>query len=310
MPRSQRKSFPFPALSRQELALIAVTMVWGGTFLAVQTALTVSGPLFFVGLRFATAALLAALLSTRVLRGLTLREVGAGSFIGVCIFFGYALQTYGLQTISSSKSAFITAMYVPMVPLLQWGVLKRLPSLMSWIGVGLAFVGLILLTGPDAGTLQLGKGELLTLIGALSIAAEIILISRYAGTVDSRRVTVVQLACTSLLALLAMPMMAEPLPQFSWLLVGIATAMGLASALIQLTMNWAQKSVSPTRATVIYAGEPVWAGIIGRIAGERLPGLALLGGALIVAGVLISELKPRKKSDPHPQGSDRPPPPA
>ncbi|MEB2399327.1 MAG: DMT family transporter [Alcaligenaceae bacterium] len=297
MPQPQQERFRFPALNRQELALIAVTMVWGGTFLAVQTALTASGPLFFVALRFAMAALLAALLSCKVLRGLTLREILAGSSIGVCIFFGYALQTYGLQTISSSKSAFITAMYVPMVPLLQWCVLKRPPSLMSWIGVALAFTGLVLLTGPDAGTLELGKGELLTLIGALSIAAEIILISRYAGTVDSRRVTVVQLACTSLLALLGMPLTGESVPPFSWLLVGIATALGLASALIQLTMNWAQKSVSPTRATVIYAGEPVWAGIIGRLAGERLPGLALLGGVLIVAGVIVSELKlPGKKA--------------
>ncbi|WP_163363461.1 EamA family transporter, partial [Enterobacter cloacae] len=71
--------------------------------------------------------------------------------------------------------------------------------------------------------------------------------------------------------------------------------LGLASALIQLTMNWAQRSVSPTRATVIYAGEPVWAGIVGRLAGERLPGVALLGGALIVIGVVVSELRVRRR---------------
>lgn len=68
------------------------------------------------------------------------------------------------------------------------------------------------------------------------------------------------------------------------------------SAIIQLTMNWAQQSISPTRATVIYAGEPVWAGIVGRIAGEILPSLALLGGVLIVAGVLVSELKIKRRS--------------
>ncbi|GFZ58122.1 hypothetical protein PSE10A_06330 [Pseudomonas amygdali pv. eriobotryae] len=65
------------------------------------------------------------------------------------------------------------------------------------------------------------------------------------------------------------------------------------SAAIQIAMNWAQKSVSPTRATVIYAGEPVWAGIVGRLAGERLPAIALLGAALIVAGVIVSEMKRR-----------------
>ena len=60
-------------------------------------------------------------------------------------------------------------------------------------------------------------------------------------------------------------------------------------------MNWAQRSVSPTRATVIYTGEPVWAGIFGRLAGERLPLLALLGAAFIIGGVRVSELKFKKK---------------
>lgn len=64
-------------------------------------------------------------------------------------------------------------------------------------------------------------------------------------------------------------------------------------------MNWAQRSVSPTRATVIYTGEPVWAGIFGRMAGERLPLLALLGAAFILAGVLVSELKFKKKKALH-----------
>ena len=62
-------------------------------------------------------------------------------------------------------------------------------------------------------------------------------------------------------------------------------------------MNWAQKSVSPTRATLIYAGEPVWAGIVGRIAGERLPGVALIGGVLIVLAVVVSELKIRRQDE-------------
>ena len=61
-------------------------------------------------------------------------------------------------------------------------------------------------------------------------------------------------------------------------LVVVALGLGIFSAIIQVTMNWAQRSVSPTRATVIYTGEPVWAGIFGRLAGERLPLLALFGG--------------------------------
>jgi drug/metabolite transporter (DMT)-like permease len=278
--------------SLQEVALILITLIWGGTFLAVQHALTTSGALFFVGTRFAIAALILTLCSLPVLRGVTFRELGAGGAIGAAIFIGYGLQTYGLETISSSKSAFITALYVPMVPLLQWAVLRRRPRLMTWIGIAFAFTGLMLLSAPEADAFSLGRGELLTLAGALGIAIEIILISRFAGSVDSRRITIVQLATTALISFALMPATGEAVPGFSWTFIALAVGLGLASAIIQLTMNWAQQSVSPTRATVIYAGEPVWAGIIGRIAGERLPALALLGALLIVVGVLVSELKP------------------
>jgi len=129
----------------------------------------------------------------------------------------------------------------------------------------------------------------------VAIAAEIILISRYAGQVDVRRVTVVQLATASLLSFAMILPSRESLPDFSWLLLASALGLGLMSAIIQVAMNWAQKSVSPTRATLIYAGEPVWAGVVGRLAGERLPGMALLGGLLIVIAVVVSELKIRRR---------------
>ena len=106
-----------------------------------------------------------------------------------------------------------------------------------------------------------------------------------------RRVTIIQLGVASLLSFTIMPIVGEhTIPAFSWPLILIAVALGLASALIQFVMNWAQRVVDPSRAAIIYAGEPVWAGIIGRIAGERLPVIALLG-ALVVLGVLVSELK-------------------
>lgn len=281
-------------LSKAELVLVFITMLWGGTFLLVHNVMTVSGPMFFVGLRFAAAALFVGVVSARALPGLTFTELKAGILIGVSIMLGYGLQTMGLQTISSSQSAFITALYVPFVPLLQWLVLGRRPGLMPSLGICLAFTGLMLLAGPEGGSLHFSEGELVTLVSAVAIAGEIILISRYAGQVDVRRVTVVQLATASLLAFLMIVPTQERLPDFSWLLLASAVGLGAMSAVIQVAMNWAQKSVSPTRATLIYAGEPVWAGIVGRIAGERLPGVALLGGLLIVIAVVVSELKVRR----------------
>ena len=283
------------SIKPQEAILILITMFWGGTFLAVQYAVTLSDPFFFVGLRFATAAIAVAIISLKTLPGLTLTELKAGLAIGVSIALGYSLQTWGLQSIPSSKSAFITAMYVPLVPLLQWLCLRRMPGLMSCIGIVLAFIGLIMLAGPEDNLLALGPGEIITLVGAVAIAAEIILISAWAGKVDVKRVTVVQLATASLVAFLLMIPAGESVPPLSSGLVIVALGLGIFSAIIQVTMNWAQRSVSPTRATVIYTGEPVWAGIFGRLAGERLPLLALVGAAFIIAGVLVSELKLKRK---------------
>jgi drug/metabolite transporter (DMT)-like permease len=286
---------PVLLLSRQELALVAVTVLWGATFLVVHLAMRHSGPLFFVGLRFGMAGVISLLLFRRAMTGLTRRELAAGAAVGLAIFPGYALQTFGLQTISSSESAFLTALYVPMVPLLEWVALRRPPRLMSWIGIALAFSGLVLLAGPGAGSLQLGVGQAATLLSAGAIAAEIVLIGGFAGAaMDSRRITVVQLLTAGLLSLLTMPLTGEAVPPFSWVWLSAALGLGMASAAIQFTMNWAQKSVSPTRATLIYASEPVWAGIAGRLAGDRLPALAVAGAAFILVGILLSELKPRR----------------
>jgi drug/metabolite transporter (DMT)-like permease len=285
--------------TRQELALILITVFWGGTFLIVHLAMAVSGPLFFVGLRFGIAAIVTAAFAAPILRGVTRREMKAGILVGLTIYLGYVLQTWGLQTILSSKSAFITSLYVPIVPLLQWLVLRRMPGPTAWAGVMLAFIGMVLMSDPgDAVAGGLGIGEWLTVISTVAIAAEIILIGGYADGVDARRVTVIQVSVASLLAFATMPLAHEFVPPFSWRLLFSGVGLGLASAVIQLTMNWAQKQVSPTRASIIYAGEPVWAGIIGRIAGERLPPLALLGGISIALGVLVSELKLGRKQKP------------
>lgn len=285
-------------LSKQELVLVVVTMFWGSTFLLVQTALQYSGPLFFVGFRFFSAGVIALILFRKQLAQLTWYELLAGVSIGFVLCLGYSLQTAGLKTIESSKSAFITAMYVPAVPFLQWLVLRVRPPFMRWVGIFLTFIGVIFISAPPnafsnglKALFDFGAGEWLTLAGALGIAFEIILISKFAGSVKIGCVTTIQLLACAIFSFAAMPFLGEGVPPFSWILVLFAVGMGAMSVAVQFAMNWAQRTISPTRATIIYAGEPIWGGVVGCIAGERLPWLALLGGAFIVIGVLVSELR-------------------
>lgn len=277
-----------------QLSLLFMTVIWGGTFIVVQYALNYSTPMFFVGCRFAAAAFFVSLLYWRELRGMTRKDLIAGFMIGAAIAGGYGMQTVGLQSISSSESAFLTALYVPLVPILLWIIFRKAPHIMTWIGVVMAFIGLLLLTGNGLNQLHFNFGQMITIIGSISIALEIIFIGYFSKHVNLARVTVLQLAFASIVSFVSMPFIGElAIPAFSWPLLLIAAGLGGASAFIQLVMNWAQRFVDPTQAAIIYAAEPVWAGIIGRLAGERLPFSALAGGMLVVLAVIVSQIKPR-----------------
>lgn len=283
-------------LRSPELVLVFITMLWGGSFLLLQIALQWTGPLALVAVRFGLAALFFAIyLRHRALR-ITAIELKAGVLIGLALFTGYSLQTAGLQFVPSSTSAFLSALYVPFVPLLQLLFLRRMPSLPAWAGIALAFAGMVLLANPFALSLDNGKGEWMTVASALAIAAEILLVSHYARHCDPARLTLVQMAVVALLASCTAAAAGEGLPELAPGFVLTVTVLALMLAFIQLAINWAQRTVSATRATLIYALEPVWAGVFGRLAGERLGLPGLVGGALIVLAVVVSEWRPRRRA--------------
>ena len=275
-------------------ALFMVTVVWGGTFVVVKFGITLSSPMFFVACRFLMASLVIGILSFESLRRTTKADLIAAIAIGLSITAGYGSQTVGMQYITSSESAFITALYVPLVPFILFLVFKKVPHYMTCIGALVAFMGLVVLSGGGSSSQSMNFGHIITALSTIALAIEIILISHFAPSVNLKNVTILQLFFAAVFAFISMPIVGETaFPDFSWALVGIIGGLSLASACIQLTMNWAQRSVDSSTAAIIYAGEPVWAGIIGRIAGERLPAVAMLGGVFVVLGLLIREYRPR-----------------
>ncbi|MBU3832070.1 MAG: DMT family transporter [Candidatus Desulfovibrio faecigallinarum] len=282
---------------KQELALCLITMIWGATFIVIRMAMESCGPLFFVGLRFGTAALILLGLSSPILRGLTREEVVGGALLGCIVFTGFALQTAGLASLDAAKSAFLTAFYVPLVPLIEWLFLKRRPSARSFVSLALAFVGVVLLSGGFKLHFEASRGELLTLLCSLIFALEIVCTGILAPRSNARRLAFVEVLVTSLLSFALMPVTGESVPDFSWFVVLAACGLGLSTALIQSVMVWAQKTVPPSRATLIYTGEPVWGGIFGYMAGERLSPAALLGCGLVVSGLLFGIGRKKEKRD-------------
>src|SRR3954463_11311453 len=145
------------------VALIAVTAVWGVTFVQVKDAVALF-PLFaFLAIRFAIASLTLAPGGARRLRALGRSGTAAAALAGALLGGGYALQTAGLERTSVSSTGFITGMYVVLTPLLALALFRTRIGTAGWSGVVLATLGLALLTGVHGSS---PLGDLLVLAGA------------------------------------------------------------------------------------------------------------------------------------------------
>lgn len=275
-----------------EIALILATLIWGGSFLGSQLGLREIGVLGMVATRFSIGTIVLALCCAKTMRGSTRAELRAGMILGVIFFATIALQTAGLRLIPTSKSAFITSVGVPIVPFFQLLLMRRAPSVMARVGIGLSSVGLVLLSLRADMSLSFGLGEWLTLGAAVFSALHIVLTSQVSVDGHPLRVTTFQLGTVALLAFIGMPMAGETFPHFTVSLTTVSLLMGIfPTAICFLVMVWAQQTVSPTRATVIYSTEPVWAAAIGLAIGEIIPPIAYAGAALILLGILSGEIK-------------------
>jgi drug/metabolite transporter (DMT)-like permease len=270
------------------LVLIAVTAVWGVTFVQVKDAVALY-PLFaFLALRFAIASLTLAPPGVRRLRSLGRGGWAAGAFAGALLGAGYALQTAGLQRTSVSSTGFITGMYVVLTPLLALALFRARVGAWAWIGVSLATIGLALLAGIHGGSTL---GDLLVLGGAGVYSLQIVLMERFAPRYDAFAFTLVEML-TSFVGLLAIAVALRQLHvPHGWTVWGALIVTGVfASALAFLAQTWAQRRATATQTALAFSLEPVWAAFFGfTLAGDRLGLTALFGCALIMAGIVTAE---------------------
>ena len=270
------------------LALIAVTAVWGVTFVQVKDAVALY-PLFaFLAVRFAIASLTLAVPAATRLRRLDRRGFGAGVVLGLLLAAGYALQTAGLARTTVSSTGFITGMYVVLTPLIALALFRHRIGRATWSGVALATLGLALLSGIHAGSVA---GDLLVLAGAAVYSLQIVLMERYAPRYDAFALTFVEM----LTAFVAFAIVAASLgdlevPRGATVWGALLVTGIFASALGFLVQTWAQRRASATQTALAFSMEPVWTGIFGfALAGDRLGVLGWTGCAVILAGIALAE---------------------
>jgi drug/metabolite transporter (DMT)-like permease len=266
-------------------ALIAVTAVWGVTFVQVKDAVAIYPVLPFLALRFAIASLALSPGAGRV-RSLGRGGLGAAALAGGLLAVGYVLQTFGLQRTSVSSAGFITGMYVVLTPLLALVLFRLRVGAAAWVGVALATGGLAMLAGVHGGS---AGGDLLVLAAAAVYSLQIVLMERYAPRYDAIAFTLVEMVVAFAgLSLAAIPSAAVP---HGWTVWGALLVTGIfASALGFLVQTWAQRQTSATRTALVFTLEPVWAAIFGyTLAGDRLGALGWGGCAVIMAGIVLAE---------------------
>jgi drug/metabolite transporter (DMT)-like permease len=272
---------------RGTAALALAGLLFGSTFLVVQDAVADAEPTPFLGARFLVAAAVLAPIARR--RPAHAGEVRLGLVAGVVLAAGYLLQTFGLRSTSSSTSAFITYLLVVIVPVLIAVTERRLPDRRTTGGVGLAVVGLFLLSGSEAG--GTGWGELLTLGCAFAFAGHLVLVGRGATRFDPVRFTFVQVLTVGVVCTVPGPWLGGfDFAPATWAAVVFTGVFATAVAFGCMVVG--QRTVPESRAALVLLVEPVSAGILGVATGEQLGLRGVLGALVILAAIAWVELVP------------------
>jgi drug/metabolite transporter (DMT)-like permease len=276
---------------RPILVLVAITAVWGATFVTVKDALQASDTFTFLALRFGLGGLFGVVLAGRALWNPHVWR--RGLILGVLLFGGYALQTAGLETTSPARSAFLTGLSVLLVPFAEVFVARRYPRATTLAGAAIALGGLQVLTGFRWGESP-PIGDVLTMACAAVYALHISVTSHLGPGTSPMALVTVQLLVTAALATLSIPLVEHRLALTPDYLFAVFITGIVASTLAIALQIWAQSRVDASRAAVIYALEPAFAIAWGVAMGFGWPApREWLGGTLIMAAVLLSELGPR-----------------
>ena len=286
--------------TKARVLLLATALLWGLTFTLVKTALADSTPLLFNLVRFTLATLTMVAIHHRSLRSLTAAQIKAGAFTGFFLALGYQLQTLGLAHTSATNSAFLTGLVVVIVPGLTVvpafrppGV--RRPGLAALAGGAAAFTGLVFLTTPAGASISgMHFGDVLSLACAFAFAAHLLTLGRFAQTLPSHLLATLQIGFATLFMLLTLPLEPHPHAHFTPQLVAtLAVCAVLATAAAFTVQSYAQQHLPPTQTVLLLALEPVFGAVSAMLLlHQALSGRTLLGGALILAGILITELLP------------------
>ena len=270
------------------LALVAVTAIWGYTFVPVQEAVAVY-PLFaFLAVRFAISTVTLAPFALGPLRSLPPAGWAAGIGAGSLLATAYGLQTAGLELTTVTSTGFITGLYVVFTPILALLAFRTPVPAKVWVGVVLSLAGLFLLSGAPGGS-WLGNG--LVLGNAVAQSLQIVAMERFAPRYDARALTLLQMAVAFVsFAVIAVVAGQVELPDDGSTWYALVVTGVFAGALGYLVATWVQSRTTAARAALVFTLEAPFAAFFGvLLLSERLGWLGWTGCAVMLAGIVLAE---------------------
>ncbi len=281
------------------VAMIVATLLWGGTFVAIRDSVASLPPVTLVGMRFAIAAVLFALILAFRRLAIAPMDFWSGLGSGVFVVGGYYFQAEGLRTTAAGTSAFLTCAGTLLAAFFAWPLLKQRPTRLLTFGIVLAMAGSALMS-LDGQSFAMGRGEALTLVGAALYALQVVFVSHVARTADPLTLAFAQ---SITVAVVLLPFANGAREAFALLdptgwqrFAYLAVAGSTIAPLLQLS---AQRTLPAGRIALLFALEPVFALFFAlTLGGESFEPRWWWGASLILSAVVLVEWRAAAQARP------------
>lgn len=277
------------------LMMLLTAIIWGLAFVAQKSSMEVMGPFTFNAARFMLgASCLLMLLPALKSRHGDLGKSGwmSGAWMGLFLFLGSITQQIGLVSTTAGKAAFITGLYIVLVPVIL-SLFGQSLSRLIWLAVAFGLGGLYLLS-IQGGAVIPETGDLWVLASALFFALHIVIIGRASLEHDALRLSILQFYTCALLSVVGMLVWETPRLQ-SLLDGGIEILYaGVLSVGVAYTLQvFAQIRVPPHAAALVLSLETVFGAIGGVwLLGEEMTMRMLMGAGLMMLAILVAQAQP------------------
>ncbi len=274
------------------MLLVFVTIIWGGGFIATSAALDCFDPFYVLMIRFVGSAVLSLLLAFSSLKDVDHRTLLKGSIAGIFLFFAFAFQTFGIQTTTASKNAFLTATNVIFVPYICWMIFHKKPSVCQGAASVMCVIGIALLT-LKGNEISFGKGDFYSLICAVFFACHIISLDWATKGENVLVINAMQMIIAAILSTLcAMLFGSAPISVDMQAIMSAFYLIAISTCLAFLLQTVAQKYTSASSASLILSMEALFATIFSfLLLHESISFFMIIGGALILSSIVLVEYR-------------------